>query len=436
MTHSTRIADIGKPRIVIVGGGFAGIELAKSLRNADVQVVLMDKHNHHAFQPLLYQVATAGLEADSIVYPFRKIFENQKNFYFRMAEVERVDTARQVVHTTIGDLTYDYLVIATGATTNYYGNAEIQEHAIPIKTIEDAIALRNKILSNFERALLTDDDEQMNSLIDYVIVGGGPTGVEIAGALAELKLHVFPQDYKELDFIKMDIHLIQSGPRLLNGMSDEASKKAHEFLKKLGVQVWLNSRVKSYDGYTVEFENGQKLITRTLIWAAGVCGVPVPGLREESVLKGNRLQVDIYNRVLGYKNIFAIGDVAAMITRSTPQGHPMMAPPAMQQGKLLGKNLLCLLQGKPMKAFKYTDQGSMATIGRNKAVVDLHAFKTQGILAWFVWMFVHLISIVGYRNRLVVLMNWMWSYFSYDKGMRLIIGNKKDIPISKEKELV
>jgi NADH dehydrogenase len=436
MTHSTRIADIGKPRIVIVGGGFAGIELAKSLRNADVQVVLMDKHNHHAFQPLLYQVATAGLEADSIVYPFRKIFENQKNFYFRMAEVERVDTARQVVHTTIGDLTYDYLVIATGATTNYYGNAEIQEHAIPIKTIEDAIALRNKILSNFERALLTDDDEQMNSLIDYVIVGGGPTGVEIAGALAELKLHVFPQDYKELDFIKMDIHLIQSGPRLLNGMSDEASKKAHEFLKKLGVQVWLNSRVKSYDGYTVEFENGQKLITRTLIWAAGVCGVPVPGLREESVLKGNRLQVDIYNRVLGYKNIFAIGDVAAMITRNTPQGHPMMAPPAMQQGKLLGKNLLCLLQGKPMKAFKYTDQGSMATIGRNKAVVDLHAFKTQGILAWFVWMFVHLISIVGYRNRLVVLMNWMWSYFSYDKGMRLIIGNKKDIPISKEKELV
>jgi NADH dehydrogenase len=425
MTQTARIADIGKPRIVIVGGGFAGIELAKSLRKADVQVVLIDKQNHHAFQPLLYQVATAGLEADSIVYPFRKIFEDQKNFYFRMAEVEKVDTAKQVVHTTIGELRYDYLVIATGATTNYYGNEQIQRCAVPIKTIEDAIALRNKILSNFERALLTDDEEQMNSLIDYVVVGGGPTGVEIAGALAELKLHVFPQDYKELDFIKMDIHLIQSGPRLLNGMSAEASDKALEFLKALGVRVWLNCRVKSYDGFTVELESGEKLITRTLIWAAGVCGVPVPGLREESILKGNRLQVDIYNRVLGYKNIFAIGDVAAMITRNTPQGHPMMAPPAMQQGKLLGKNLIGLLQGKPMQAFRYNDKGSMATIGRNKAVVDLQAYKTQGLIAWFVWMFVHLISIVGYRNRLVVLMNWMWSYFSYDKGMRLIIGSKK-----------
>ncbi|MDO1446682.1 NAD(P)/FAD-dependent oxidoreductase [Rhodocytophaga aerolata] len=434
MTQTARIADIGKPRIIIVGGGFAGIELAKSLRQADAQVILIDKQNHHAFQPLLYQVATAGLEADSIVYPFRKIFEDQKNFYFRMAEVESVDTTRQIVHTTIGEITYDYLVIATGATTNYYGNEQIQEHAVPIKTIEDSIALRNKILSNFERALLTDDDEQMNSLIDYVIVGGGPTGVEIAGALAELKLHVFPQDYRELDFLKMDIHLIQSGPRLLNGMSEEASLKALDFLQELGVHVWLNCRVKSYDGYTVEFENGEKLITRTLIWAAGVCGMPIPGLREESVLKGNRLQVDIYNRVLGYKNIFAIGDVAAMITRATPQGHPMMAPPAMQQGKALGKNICCLLEGKPLKAFRYYDKGSMATIGRNKAVVDLNGYKTQGIIAWFVWMFVHLISIVGYRNRLVVLMNWMWSYFSYDKGIRLIIGNKKEKQVAREKE--
>jgi NADH dehydrogenase len=301
MSHTTRIADIGKPRIVIVGGGFAGIELAKSLRHADVQVVLIDKQNHHAFQPLLYQVATAGLEADSIVYPFRKIFENQKNFYFRMAEVEKIYTHTQVLHTSIGELKYDYLVIATGATTNYYGNEQIQANAVPIKTIEDAIALRNKILSNFEKALLAENDEQMNSLIDYVIVGGGPTGVEIAGALAELKLHVFPQDYKELDFLHMDIHLIQSGPRLLNGMSEEASQKALEFLEGLGVKVWLNCRVKSYNDYTVEFENGQKLITRTLIWAAGVSGLPVKGLREESLIKGNRLQVDIYNRVLGYK---------------------------------------------------------------------------------------------------------------------------------------
>jgi NADH dehydrogenase len=437
MTHTARIADIGKPRIVIVGGGFAGIELAKSLSKADVQVVLIDKQNHHAFQPLLYQVASAGLEADSIVYPFRKIFEDQRNFYFRMAEVERVDTSRQIVYTTIGELTYDYLVIATGATTNYYGNEQIQRYAIPIKTIEDAIALRNKILRNFERALLTDDEELMNSLMDYVVVGGGPTGVEIAGALAELKLHVFPQDYKELDFMKMDIHLIQSGSRLLNGMSEEASQKALEFLKGLGVQVWLNGRVKSYDGYTVELESGEKLITRTLIWAAGVCGAPVPGLKEESIVKGNRLQVDIYNRVLGYKNVFSIGDVAAMLSRNTPQGHPMMAPPAMQQGKLLGKNIIALLEGGQMQAFRYKDMGSMATIGRNKAVVDLNTYKTQGLIAWFVWMFVHLISIVGYRNRLVVLMNWMWSYFSYDKGIRLIIGNNKStIQVQQQEESI
>jgi NADH dehydrogenase len=426
MRNNARIAHLGKPRVVIIGGGFAGSQLAKALRKVDVQVVLVDKHNHHTFQPLLYQVATAGLEADSIIHPFRKGFENQKNFYFRMGEVEFIDTERKVVETSIGSISYDYLVIATGAITNYYGNEQIKQYAIPIKSIEDALLLRNKILANFEQALLTEDEEELNSLMDYVVVGGGPTGVEVAGALAELKKHIFPKDYKELDFVKMDIHLIEGTPRLLNGMSEEASQKAIEFLKEFGVQVWTNCCVKSYDGYTVGLDNGKKLITKSLIWAAGVIGAPIEGIRKESIVKGRRLKVDQYNRIDGYENIFAIGDVAAMLTEDTPKGHPMMAPPAMQQGQLLGENLQNLLKGKPLKAFKYIDRGSMATIGRNKAVVDLKAFKTQGFFAWLIWMFVHLISIIGYRNRLVVFTNWLWSYVSYDKGLRLIVGKSEN----------
>jgi NADH dehydrogenase len=436
MNNSTRIPDIGKPRIVIIGGGFGGIELIKALHKADAQVVLIDKQNHHTFQPLLYQVATAGLEAESIIHPFRKCFENQKNFYFRMAEVQYVDTEKQLIETSVGVLRYDYLVIATGATTNFYGNEQIEKYAIPIKTIEDALALRNKILGNFEQALLMEDEELLNSLMDFVIVGGGPTGVEIAGALSELKQHVFPKDYKELDFIQMDIHLIQSGPRLLNGMSEEASQKALEFLDQFNVRIWLDRRVKSYDGYTVVLDNGEKLITKTLIWAAGVCGSPIEGIRPES-MHGSRLKVDQYSCIEGYENIFAIGDIAAMITEQTPQGHPMMAPPAMQQGRLLGKNLQQIMDGKALTPFIYKDRGCMATVGRNRAVVDSKTMNTQGAFAWFVWMFVHLMSIVGYRNRVVVLMNWLWSYFSYDKGIRLIIGNKKEgVPVKDGKEKV
>ncbi|QHT70946.1 NAD(P)/FAD-dependent oxidoreductase [Rhodocytophaga rosea] len=434
MLEQTRIADTGKIRIVIIGGGFGGIELAKSLAGAEVQVVLIDKQNHHTFQPLLYQVSTAGLEADSIVYPFRKIFDKQDNFYFRLAEVQSVDTTTQIVETSIGLLRYDYLVIATGATTNYYGNEQIQKHATPIKNIEDALSLRNTILSNFEKALQIDDEEQLNSLMDYVIVGGGPTGVEVAGALSELRKHVFPKDYKELDFVKMDIHLIQSGPKLLNGMSDEASVKAQKFLEDFGVKIWFDRKVVSYDGYTVTLDSGEKLISRTMIWAAGVAGAPIEGIRKESIVRGNRFKVDTYNRVEGYDNIFAIGDIAAMVTEENPQGHPMMAQPAMQQGRLLGKNLQNIIVSKPLKPFEYSDKGSMATVGRNHAVADLKVMKkeyrTQGLIAWFIWMFIHLISVIGFKNRFFVLMNWMWSYFSYDKGIRLIIGKKKEnIPV-------
>ncbi|MBW3131118.1 MULTISPECIES: NAD(P)/FAD-dependent oxidoreductase [Hymenobacter] len=431
MEDLAKLTDLGKPRVVIVGGGFAGLELAKQLRDVPVQVVLIDKQNYHNFQPLLYQVATAGLDASDIVSPFRKILGRQKNFYFRMAEVQSVDADAHVLQTSIGLINYDYLVIATGSTTNYFGDDQMEANAIAIKSIEDAIELRNTVLANFEKALQMGDAEQMNSLLDFVIVGGGPTGVEVAGALSELRKHVFPCDYKELDFKQMDIHLIQSGPVLLKGMSAEASQKSLEYLEEYGVKVVLNSRVKSYDGYTVTLSTGETLITRTLIWAAGVTGAPIPGLRPEALLKGNRYKVDEYSRVEGYTNVFALGDIASMQTPEFPEGHPMVAQPALQQGRLLGHNLPRLLNGHPLEPFRYDDKGAMATVGRNRAVADLKLpggkdYRTQGLLAWLMWTFIHVISLVSFRNRFAVLLNWTWSYFSYDKGDRSIIGKAKD----------
>jgi NADH dehydrogenase len=434
MEGLAKIEDLGKPRVVIVGGGFGGLELAKALRHAPVQVVLIDKQNYHCFQPLLYQVATAGLEADTVVSPFRKILDEQHNFYFRLAEVQRIDATRQVVETSIGLVRYDYLVVATGATTNYFGDEQMERNAIAMKSVEDAIELRNTVLSNFEKALQLGDEEQLNSLLDFVIVGGGPTGVELAGALSELRKHVFPSDYRELDFKQMDIHLIQSGDQLLKGMSAEASQKSLEYLERFGVQVHLNKRVKSYDGYTVTLNTGETLITRTLIWAAGVTGAPLPGLPPECLRKGGRYAVDAYNRIQGFPNIFAIGDIAAMVSEAAPEGHPMLAQPAIQQGRLLAQNLEHLLAGRALQPFRYDDKGSMATIGRNHAVADIklagREWKTQGFLAWLMWMFVHLISLISFRNRLVVLLNWTWNYFTFDKGRRYIIGRTREpVPV-------
>lgn len=427
ITARTRIADLGHPRIIVIGGGFGGIELVRGLKNLKAQVVLFDKYNHHTFQPLLYQVATSGLETSSIVFPFRKRFSDQTEFYFRLGEVNQIKPEENYIETSIGGIRYDYLVIATGAATNFYGNAELEKNAMAMKNITDAIKLRNRIIRNMEFALLTDDNEVMNSLMDYVIVGGGPTGVELAGALSELKHNVFPKDYKELDLRHMDIHLVEAGPRLLNGMSEVASEKALKYLNQMGVKVHLNLAVKSYDGYAVEFNNGEKLISRSLIWAAGVKGNPIQGLSDQSLAKGNRLKVDEYNRVKGYENIFAIGDVASMESAPRfPQGHPMMAQPAIQQGRQLAKNLKKLIAKKQMKPFKYKDLGSMATVGRNRAVVDLKSFRTQGFFAWYIWMFVHLISIMGFRNKVFTFFSWVWSYFSYDRSNRLIIGRPKE----------
>jgi NADH:ubiquinone reductase (H+-translocating) len=428
ITTRTRIADLGKPRIIVIGGGFGGLEVIKGLRGAKAQTVLFDKFNHHTFQPLLYQVATSGLETSSIVAPFRKLFGNQDDFYFRLGEVKNIKPEENSIETSIGEVKYDYLVMATGAVTNFYGMTELESNASYMKNIVDATKLRNKIIRHLEYALLTEDEEIMNSLMDFVIVGGGATGVELAGALTELKKNVFPKDYKELDMRAMDIHIVESSPRLLNGMSEQASAKALEFLTEMGVKIHLNTAVKMYDGYEVGLSTGEKLISRSLIWAAGIKGNPVNGIKAENLTRGNRVLVDEYNRVKGYDNIFAIGDVALMEgDEKFPKGHPQMAPPAQQQGKLVAKNIRNSIEKRELKPFRYFDKGSMATIGRNKAVVDMKGgIRFQGAFAWYVWMFVHLMSIVGWKNRFLTFVSWMWNYFSYDRSNRLIIGRNEE----------
>lgn len=413
--------DTQKQKIVIVGGGFGGIELAKRLRKADVEVTILDKHNYHTFQPLLYQVATGGLEADSIAFPIRKIFKGQKNLTFRVTEVQKVVPEENKLITTIGEISYDHLVIATGSTSNYFGQDQIKENAMPMKSIPEALNLRSLILQNLEAALIAENPIHEAELLNFVVVGGGPTGVETAGAVAELKKHVLHNDYPELDISKVNIYLIEGSPEVLGPMSVQSQVKAKDFLEDLGVILYLNSRVQQYDGKLLTLADGRTIPSSTVIWSAGVKGVVLDGLRPECTVRGNRLKVDTINRVECYQNIYAIGDVAAMITAELPNGHPGVAPVAIQQGKQLAKNLIHLIENKPTENFKYFDKGSMATVGRNRAVVDINKIHFQGIFAWFTWMFVHLMTLVGFRNKLVVFVNWVWSYFSYDRGTRLII---------------
>lgn len=410
------------PRIVIIGGGFAGIALARKLSKQEVQVVLLDKHNYHTFQPLLYQVSTGGLEPDSIAYPIRKILKDFPNFHFRLAHVNEIEPQNNSIKTNIGNLKFDYLVVATGSKTNYFGNLNIEKYSMAMKSIPQSLNLRSLILENFEEALLTSNLNERNALMNFVIVGGGPTGVELAGALAEIKKGILPKDYPDLDTRLAQIHIIQSSDCLLKGMSNKASEKAEEFLEKLGVNIWKNVRVTNYNGKTVTTNTDLTFETATLVWAAGVKGALIKGIdAQDFVNRSNRLLVNEFNQIKGYNHIFAIGDIASMENKNTPNGHPMMAQPAIQQGRLLGDNILKLIEQKPMKPFVYNDKGAMATVGRNKAVVDMERFKFQGIFAWYVWMFVHLFFLVGFRNRMVVFINWVYNYVRFDREARLII---------------
>lgn len=416
------IPESNLPRVVIIGGGFAGINLAKTLANKNIQVVLIDKHNYHTFQPLLYQVSSSGLEPDSIAYPLRKIIKKHKTSFFRLAEVEQILPERKEVSTSIGNISYDYLVIATGTKTNYFGNSVIESNSMPMKTVPQALNIRSLILQNFEKAAIADSKEEREAFLNFVIVGAGPTGVELAGAIAELKNNILPRDYHDLNPSDMNIHLLEGANRVLPPMSEHASKKAERFLKELGVQVHCNTFVKDYDGLNVKTNSDLEMQSETLIWAAGVTGAPVKGLNTNALVEqANRYNVNEFNQIEGYDTIFAIGDIALMSSDLHPKGHPQVAQPAIQQGNLLGKNLLRLIDNKPLKPFVYKDKGSMATIGRNKAVVDLKHYKFGGFFAWFIWMFIHLMSLVGFRNRVIVLFNWTYNYINFDKAARLII---------------
>ncbi len=419
------VPDTNLKRVVIVGGGFAGMELAKKLSGKPFQVLLLDRNNFFTFQPLLYQVATSGLEPNSVAYPFRKLIRKRDNVFFRMAEVTQVFPAEMRVETSIGSIDYDYLVIASGSAPNFFGLEP--SNLLTLKSLNNALDMRNHILREFEHALEREQPEVRKALVNIVIVGGGPTGVELAGAFAEMKKHVLAKDYPQLDLDLMHIHLIEGMDRLLPAMSEAASQKAKIFLENMGVQIWLNELIEEYDGKQVEVD-GNVIPIRTLIWTAGVQGARIEGVDDfEEEVKGNRIPVDQFNRVdangLG-ERIFAIGDIASMSSEELPRGHPMLAPVAIQQGKHLGKNLLRINQGKPLLPFKYKDNGTMATIGRNRAVADLPFIKLQGVLAWFIWMFVHLFSLVGFRNKLITVINWTYNYFTYDRALRLIIRKK------------
>lgn len=435
---SVNIPDTDKPRVVIIGGGFGGIRVLQHLDNNIFQVVLLDRYNYHTFQPLLYQVATAGLEPDSIAGPLRKVTKHYKNTFFRMLKVNRVNTSKKTLSTSAGELRFDYLIVATGARINFFGNESIAKHGFPVKQVTHALDLRSHIFQQFEKSEFMTNARIKDRMMNFVVVGAGPTGVEVCGALAELKNKVLPKDYPQLDMNSMQIHLVEGEGRVIPAMSDQAGKTARHYLEKMGVNLHLNRKTTSYDGQIVTLDNGEKIETETLIWAAGVRGNLIDGFNDKSLAKG-LIQVDDTNHVYidfdkkeTYDTIFAIGDIAYMHHKNYPNGLPGLAQPAIQQGTQLAKNLNKLIKGKKMKKFKYTNKGVLATIGRNKAVADLPGnIKLRGTIGWFIWMVVHLLFLIGFRSKAVVLANWMWNYITYDRGIRLILR-----PSSKNKDAV
>lgn len=410
-------------RIVIIGGGFAGVQLIKRLKNKPVRITLIDKQNFHSFQPLLYQVASARVEPASISFPFRKLFQGFKNFDYRMAVVERVDTEQKQVITDTGNIKYDHLVIATGCTTNFFGNNELMKHALPMKAMSEAIEIRNRILLDFEE-YATASSEEREKLMNIIIVGAGPTGVELSGAFAELKNDVLPKDYPKVDFSGLDIILLEGSPNTLANMSDDSKKMSRKYLESLGVRVKTEVILQSYDGHFATLSNGEIIPCKNLIWSAGVMGNVVDGVTERENLMRNRYIVDRYNAVQNMENVYALGDVAYMETPLYPKGHPQVANVAINQAKNLAENFMNSMNDKPLTEYEYKDLGMMATIGKNKAVVDLKYIHFQGFMAWVVWMFLHLMLILSVRNKVIIFINWAWAYITKDTSLRLIIKSE------------
>ena len=422
----------GKKRVVIVGGGFAGLEMMKRFDEKKFQVVLLDKNNYHQFQPLFYQVATSTLGATSIGFSFRKSLQKAKNVHFRLCEALKVDNERNLLETTIGTIDYDYLVIATGSYTNFFGKKELEQTTMSLKTIAESIYIRNKVLKSFEMAVNTHDPKEAERMLNFVIVGGGATGVELAGALSELKRYVLPKDYHDFDMSAMKIYLIDAADRLVGGMTVDSSQKTACYLKEMGVEIMLNTMVKDYTNKQIELSNGVSIPTDNVFWVAGVVGCGMGGFEKETYGHGNRMIVDEYNRVKGFANIFSVGDTCFMQTEEFPHGHPLVAQVAIQQGRRVVANLKRQEQGKPMLLFRYKNKGILATVGRNKAVAEIGGFKFGGFFAWAIWLFVHLVAIVGVKNRVFILLDWGWSYFTHDTSLRLLINPKKRSDSSEE----
>ena len=408
-------------KVVIIGGGFGGLKVARKLTKKEgFDVTLIDRFNFHQFQPLFYQVATAGLDASSISFPLRKVFHKEKNVHFRMAEVKAIDSAQNKVITDPEIFPYDLLILATGADTNFFGNTELTTCTYPMKSTVEALQIKYRLLKNIEDALYAKDEKDLQSLMTIVVVGGGPTGVEMSGAIADMRRFVFPKDYPELDFNKMKIYLLEGSPRTLASMSEKSSRDSRAYLEKLNVIVKTETIVKNYDGKTVTMQNGDTIDSSMVVWAAGIKGNVPEGIDKDLIVKGNRIKVDRFNKVVNSQNIYAIGDVAYMETEKYPHGHPQVASVAIAQGGVLANNLLKLAKDESMEEFEYHDKGSLATVGRNLAVVDLPKLHIKGFIAWLFWMGLHLFLLLGVKNRIAVFYNWIYNYITYDQNLRLI----------------
>ncbi|MEP6464785.1 MAG: NAD(P)/FAD-dependent oxidoreductase [Parafilimonas sp.] len=415
-------------RVIIVGCGFAGLKLARSLsKQKGIEVLLIDKNNYHQFQPLFYQVATAGLDASNISFPIRKIFQDSPNFRFRITTLNEIVAAENKIVTDIGDFNYDILVLATGASTNFFGNEKIMNNAFPMKSTSQALALKYHLIENFEYALIAKDEEELRERMTILIVGGGPTGVELSGSIAEMRKYILPKDYPELDFSKMNILLVEGSPETLGAMSEKSSEQSRKYLTALGVTVKTGTVVKDYDGTTATLSTGESIRTKTVLWAAGIKGNVPAGIDAALIVRGNRIKVDRYNKITGTENMYAIGDIAYMETPKYSHGHPQLANVAINQGKNLAINLKHQVDGNKhlQKEFEYHDKGAMATVGRNLAVVDIPKPKIHlgGWIAWLIWMSVHIVLILGVKNKLQIFINWLYKYFTYDQNLRLIIRN-------------